>query len=51
MMRKLLIHQSSTIHDGLIQLSSIEEDISRLILFVIDDEERVIGSLTDGDIR
>src|SRR5690606_31904682 len=25
--------------------------ISRLILFVTDDEERVLGSLTDGDIR
>ncbi len=50
-MNKLLIPHNKTIHEALIQLNSIEEDVSRLILFVADDQQRIIGSLTDGDIR
>lgn len=45
-----LIYKNSTIVEGLNKLNSIN-NLSRLILFVIDENERVIGSVTDGDIR
>lgn len=48
--QNLIINKEATLIDALNQLNNIR-DISRLILFVIDDEKRVIGSLTDGDIR
>jgi len=48
--KKIIIHQDKTIIDGLRKLNNIR-DVSRLILFVVDDHEVVIGSLTDGDIR
>lgn len=50
-MRKLLIPSNKSIYEALIQLNNIEDDVSRLILFVIDEDHKVIGSLTDGDIR
>jgi predicted transcriptional regulator len=46
----LIINKNQTILDALIKLS-ILKDVSRLILFVEDDNKRTIGSLTDGDIR
>lgn len=46
----LIINKNQTILDALIKLSLLK-DISRLILFVEDDNKRTIGSLTDGDIR
>ncbi|WKS95152.1 nucleotidyltransferase family protein [Riemerella columbina] len=45
-----LIHQKATITEGLRALNQVQH-LSRLILFVVDDQERVIGSVTDGDIR
>ncbi|WP_445383550.1 nucleotidyltransferase family protein [Robiginitalea sp. IMCC43444] len=44
------INQQATIVEALRKLNEIR-DVSRLILFVTDTENRVIGSLTDGDIR
>ncbi len=53
-MRKLLkqitISENSTIAEALRQLNEIRL-ISRLILFVEDGNKKIIGSLTDGDIR
>jgi dTDP-glucose pyrophosphorylase len=49
-MKNILIHKSATILEALEQLNLIRE-VSRLILFVEDDNGGVIGSLTDGDIR
>ena len=46
----VLIHKDKNLIEGLKKLSELQ-DISRLILFVIDDNNRVIGSVTDGDIR
>ena len=46
----ILIHKDKNLVEGLRQLNQLR-DMSRLILFVIDDEGRVVGSVTDGDIR
>ena len=46
----ILIHKDKNLVEGLKQLNQLK-GISRLILFVIDDQQRVIGSVTDGDIR
>lgn len=46
----IIIHQDKTIIDALEKLNNIR-DVSRLILFVVDNQDVVIGSLTDGDIR
>lgn len=49
----ILIHKDKSLLEVLKKLNDIlyKSDISRLILFVIDDNQKVIGSLTDGDIR
>ncbi|MEZ7495052.1 nucleotidyltransferase family protein [Leeuwenhoekiella aequorea] len=49
-MNKMLIDENSSIFEALVKLNDIR-DISRLILFVIDADQKVVGSLTDGDIR
>ncbi|RKS50592.1 CBS domain protein [Gillisia mitskevichiae] len=46
----ILIHKDKTILDALHKLNKIR-DVSRLILFVTDNDGSVLGSLTDGDIR
>jgi dTDP-glucose pyrophosphorylase len=46
----ILIHKDKTIFDALHKLNKIR-DVSRLILFVTNDDGSVLGSLTDGDIR
>lgn len=46
----ILINKNKTILEALQQLNLIK-DVSRLILFVEDDDQSIIGSLTDGDIR
>jgi dTDP-glucose pyrophosphorylase len=46
--RKHLIQHSETVRDALSRLNTLAADA---ILFVIDEENRLIGSLTDGDIR
>lgn len=49
--KSLIISENKTISDALIKLNSIK-NISRLILFVSsENNETIIGSLTDGDIR
>ncbi|MDA9106956.1 nucleotidyltransferase family protein [Flavobacteriaceae bacterium] len=49
-MQNILIHKDNTIIQALDKLNAIR-DVSRLILFVYDDNNIVIGSLTDGDVR
>lgn len=46
----ILISENKTILNALTKLNEIR-DISRLILFVHDENKVIIGSLTDGDIR
>ena len=46
----LIIEQNKTILDALNQLNELK-DISRLILFVVNNKGAVIGTITDGDIR
>jgi dTDP-glucose pyrophosphorylase len=46
--REHLIFSGSTIKEALIELDSLAKDA---ILFVTDREDRLIGSLTDGDVR
>ena len=46
----ILINENKTIFDALHKLNRIR-DVSRLILFVTDENGSVLGSLTDGDIR
>jgi dTDP-glucose pyrophosphorylase len=50
MNKSLLIEESKSILDALSKLNEVR-DVSRLILFVVDSTNRVVGSLTDGDIR
>ncbi len=47
---KLIIHKDRNIEDALRIFPTIK-DISRIILFVVNDNEQVIGTLTDGDVR
>ena len=46
--RRHLIRQNDSIKDALSKLNALAADA---ILFVVDDSDRLIGSLTDGDIR
>lgn len=46
----LVIRDKETILTALRKLNSIR-DVSRLILFVSDEKGRILGTLTDGDIR
>ena len=48
--KTLLINENKTLHHALIKLSEIS-DLSKLILFVINDNNQIIGSVTDGDVR
>ena len=48
--KNILINQNKSILDALFRLNEITK-ISRLILFVVNNDKQVIGSLTDGDIR
>ena len=43
-----LIPSGSTIKTALEQLEKLAKDA---ILFVVDDEDKLLGSLTDGDVR
>jgi len=44
-----LINSSASVKDGLIAINQLLDQI--LNLFVLDDDEHLIGTLTDGDIR
>ncbi len=46
----IVINKNKTIIEALKQLNDLV-GISRLILFVEDNDDRIIGSVTDGDIR
>jgi len=52
-LENLLIQKDKTILEALQQLNDIlyKSHISRLILFVVDNNQSILGSLTDGDIR
>lgn len=49
----ILIHKDKSILDALRKLNRIRyvSDVSRLILFVTEDDSSILGSVTDGDIR
>ncbi len=46
----LLIHKNKSILEALEKLDAIR-NFSRRILFVVDDDKTIRGSLTDGDVR
>ena len=46
---KYLINQSATIRDALVELDGNNHDGQTL--FVVDDTDKMVGTLTDGDIR
>lgn len=46
--KEYLIDCNTTLKEALVQLNSLALDA---ILFVIDDNSRLLGSLTDGDVR
>ena len=46
--KEYLLHESSNLHDALKRLDYLAEDA---IIFVVDDDQALRGSLTDGDIR
>lgn len=46
--KKHLVFKNNTIKEALAQLNELASDA---ILFVVDEQGRLIGSLTDGDIR
>lgn len=46
---RYLIHIGATIKDALVALNALSHDT--LVLFVMDRQERMVGTLTDGDIR
>lgn len=50
MNKNIQINKNKTILDALNKLNQIK-DVSRLILFIEDDDQKIIGTLTDGDIR
>lgn len=45
-----IISQDKTLLDALIQINSLKSP-EPLVLFVIDEQSRMIGTLTDGDTR
>ena len=46
---KYIINQSDTLLDALKQINTLSG--GPLVLFVVDDEDRMVGTLTDGDSR
>jgi dTDP-glucose pyrophosphorylase len=46
--KKHLIGEGATLMEGLAKLNSLASDT---ILFVVDNDDRLVGSLTDGDVR
>lgn len=47
--QKYIIHQDKTLLEALIQINDLRE--GPLVLFAVDDEGRMTGTLTDGDSR
>lgn len=48
-MKHYILKNTSSIKDALVALNSIVHDM--LTLFVVNDENQMVGTLTDGDIR
>lgn len=48
-MNKYIIHQACSIRDALVTLNQISSEVQSLL--VVDDVQRLVGTLTDGDIR
>lgn len=48
-MNNHIISQNQTLHEALCQINNIKSD--PLVLFVVDDLNRMVGTLTDGDSR
>lgn len=48
-MKKYVISEDCTVHDALVKLNNLHS--VSMTLFVMDRHERMIGTLTDGDIR
>ncbi|CAK7004519.1 MAG: UTP--glucose-1-phosphate uridylyltransferase [Parabacteroides sp.] len=46
---KYLIRETATIKEALISLNNLSDDV--LVLFVVNKDKQLIGTLTDGDIR
>ena len=46
---KYLINSNATIREALVRLNNLSADI--LVLFVVEQNNKLIGTLTDGDIR
>lgn len=44
-----LINDKATVRDALVALNALSHDA--LVLFVLNDSEQMVGTLTDGDIR
>lgn len=47
--QKFIIHQNQSLLEALKQINALRQ--GPLVLFVLDDEERMVGTLTDGDAR
>lgn len=47
--KKYIINQSQTLLEALSQINALRE--GPLVLFAVDDENRMVGTLTDGDSR
>lgn len=47
--KRYIIHDTATIKDALIALDKNSDDI--LTLIIVDNEEKMVGTLTDGDVR
>lgn len=46
---RYIIHSSATIKEALIALNALSNDT--LVLFIVNEQKQMIGTLTDGDIR
>lgn len=46
---KYIVRDNISLNDALIALNKLSDDI--LTLFVVDDQFKIVGSLTDGDVR
>jgi dTDP-glucose pyrophosphorylase len=47
--KKFIIHQNQTLLEALRHINALRE--GPLVLFVVDEKERMVGTLTDGDAR
>ena len=47
--QKYIIHQNQSLLEALTQINAFQQ--GPLVLFVVDDDDRMVGTLTDGDAR